>query len=139
MEILNNRESLKSYINAQKEQGKSIGFAPTMGALHSGHLSLYEHARKDNDIVISSIFVNPTQFNNPEDLEKYPRTIDKDINLLKEHGFVDAVYIPTINDIYPNGAQSKQYDFGGLESEMEGKFSPIEPISVRRTSSSSRL
>ncbi len=124
MEILNNRESLKSYINAQKEQGKSIGFAPTMGALHSGHLSLYEHARKDNDIVISSIFVNPTQFNNPEDLEKYPRTIDKDINLLKEHGFVDAVYIPTINDIYPNGAQSKQYDFGGLESEMEGKFRP---------------
>ena len=95
-----------------------------MGALHSGHLSLYEHARKDNDIVISSIFVNPTQFNNPEDLEKYPRTIDKDINLLKEHGFVDAVYIPTINDIYPNGAQSKQYDFGGLESEMEGKFRP---------------
>ncbi|MGP1500385.1 MAG: pantoate--beta-alanine ligase [Bergeyella cardium] len=124
MEILNNRESLKGYINAQKEQGKSIGFAPTMGALHSGHLSLYEHARKDNDIVISSIFVNPTQFNNPEDLEKYPRTIDKDINLLKEHGFVDAVYIPTINDIYPNGAQSKQYDFGGLESEMEGKFRP---------------
>ena len=124
MEILNNRESLKSYINAQKEQGKSIGFAPTMGALHSGHLSLYEHARKDNDIVISSIFVNPTQFNNPEDLEKYPRTIDKDINLLKEHGFVDAVYIPTINDIYPNGAQSKQYDFGGLESEMEVKFRP---------------
>lgn len=124
MEILNNRESLKSYINAQKEQGKSIGFAPTMGALHSGHLSLYEHARKDNDIVISSIFVNPTQFNNPEDLEKYPRTIDKDINLLKKHGFVDAVYIPTINDIYPNGAQSKQYDFGGLESEMEGKFRP---------------
>lgn len=124
MEILNNRESLKSCINAQKEQGKSIGFAPTMGALHSGHLSLYEHARKDNDIVISSIFVNPTQFNNPEDLEKYPRTIDKDINLLKEHGFVDAVYIPTINDIYPNGAQSKQYDFGGLESEMEGKFRP---------------
>lgn len=124
MEILNNRESLKGYINAQKEQGKSIGFAPTMGALHSGHLSLYEHARKDNDIVISSIFVNPTQFNNPEDLEKYPRTIDKDINLLKKHGFVDAVYIPTINDIYPNGAQSKQYDFGGLESEMEGKFRP---------------
>lgn len=124
MEILNNRESLKGYINAQKEQGKSIGFAPTMGALHSGHLSLYEHARKDNDIVISSIFVNPTQFNNPEDLEKYPRTIDKDIDLLKEHGFVDAVYIPTINDIYPNGAQSKQYDFGGLESEMEGKFRP---------------
>ena len=124
MEILNNRESLKSYINAQKEQGKSIGFAPTMGTLHSGHLSLYEHARKDNDIVISSIFVNPTQFNNPEDLEKYPRTIDKDIDLLKEHGFVDAVYIPTINDIYPNGAQSKQYDFGGLESEMEGKFRP---------------
>ena len=124
MEILNNRESLKSYINAQKEQGKSIGISPTMGALHSGHLSLYEHARKDNDIVISSIFVNPTQFNNPEDLEKYPRTIDKDINLLKEHGFVDAVYIPTINDIYPNGAQSKQYDFGGLESEMEGKFRP---------------
>ena len=95
-----------------------------MGALHEGHLSLYEKARKENDIVISSIFVNPTQFNNPEDLEKYPKTIEKDIELLQQTQNVDAVYIPQIEDIYSNGLERKKYDFEGLENEMEGKFRP---------------
>ena len=74
-----------------------------MGALHAGHISLYEEANKDNDVVISSIFVNPTQFNNPDDLEKYPRTVENDIEKLKNSKLVDAVYIPKVKDIYPNG------------------------------------
>ena len=124
IKILKNRQELSNYILKIKENGQKIGFAPTMGALHEGHLSLYEKARKENDIVISSIFVNPTQFNNLEDLEKYPRTIEKDIELLQQTQNVDAVYIPQIEDIYSNGLERKNYDFEGLENEMEGKFRP---------------
>ncbi len=120
MQVFYDKDSFSKYIDLQKEQNHSIGFAPTMGALHAGHISLYEEARKDNDIVISSIFVNPTQFNNPEDLEKYPRTVENDIEKLKNSELVDAVYIPKVEDIYPNGMERKHYDFGGIENEMEG-------------------
>ena len=124
MEIFKTKKTLLDYIERQKEMGKKVGFAPTMGALHPGHISLYEAARKENDLVISSIFVNPTQFNNASDLEKYPRTIEKDIEILEKSAFVDAVYIPEVTDIYPEGLKSKEYNFDGLENEMEGKFRP---------------
>ncbi|WP_288443855.1 pantoate--beta-alanine ligase [uncultured Chryseobacterium sp.] len=124
MEVLKNRKVLQDFIERQKEMGKRIGFAPTMGALHNGHLSLYEEARKENDLVISSIFVNPTQFNNPDDLEKYPRDVNRDILILQNSRLVDAVYIPEVADIYPEKAESQSYDFDGLENEMEGKSRP---------------
>ncbi|WET48896.1 pantoate--beta-alanine ligase [Chryseobacterium indologenes] len=124
MEVIKNRKNLQDFIERQKEMGKRIGFAPTMGALHKGHLSLYEEAKKENDLVISSIFVNPTQFNNPEDLEKYPRDINRDILILEKSGLVDAVYIPEVTDIYPEKTESQHYDFDGLENEMEGKSRP---------------
>ncbi|WP_124642386.1 MULTISPECIES: pantoate--beta-alanine ligase [Amniculibacterium] len=124
MEIIKNRKKLQDYIERQKEMGKKIGFAPTMGALHDGHLSLYQKAREENDLVVSSIFVNPTQFNNAEDLEKYPRTVDRDIEKLKESALVDVVYLPEVEDIYPEKAKSKSYDFGGIEKEMEGASRP---------------
>lgn len=124
MEVLKSKKVLQDFIERQKEMGKKIGFAPTMGALHDGHLSLYKKAKEENDLVISSIFVNPTQFNNPEDLKKYPRDINRDISILKKSGLVDAVYIPEVTDIYPEKTESRQYDFGGLENEMEGKSRP---------------
>ena len=124
MKVLHNRTELENFVKSAKESKKTIGFAPTMGALHKGHISLYETARKENDVVISSIFVNPTQFNNPIDLEKYPRTLEKDIKALEDSKLVDAVYTPSVEDIYPNGAESSAYDFDGLENEMEGKARP---------------
>lgn len=124
MEVLKSKKVLQDFIERQKEMGKKIGFAPTMGALHKGHLSLYEKARAENDLVISSIFVNPTQFNNPEDLEKYPRDLNRDILILEKSGLVDAVYIPEVKDIYPEKTESQRYEFGGLENEMEGKSRP---------------
>ncbi len=124
MEIFYSKKPLTDYIERHKEMGNKIGFAPTMGALHHGHLSLYKRAREENDIVISSIFVNPTQFNKNEDFEKYPRNIESDIQLLEKSGLVDIVYVPRVEDIYPDGMQSKHYDFDGLENQMEGKFRP---------------
>lgn len=124
MEVIKNKKTLQDFIERQREMGKKIGFAPTMGALHKGHLSLYEAARAENDLVISSIFVNPTQFNNAEDLKKYPRDTDRDIKILETSGLVDAVYIPEVQDIYPEKAESQRYDFDGLENEMEGKSRP---------------
>lgn len=106
-------ESLKS--------GTSIGFVPTMGALHEGHLSLVEKAKNENDIVVVSIFVNPTQFDNADDLKNYPKTIDKDLSLLKSTN-CDIVFTPTPEEIYANNIQSQSFDFDGLEFQMEGKF-----------------
>ncbi len=103
------------------KKGTSIGFVPTMGALHQGHLSLIQQAKKENDIVIVSIFVNPTQFDKKEDLINYPKTIDKDLSLLKSV-YCDLVFTPTAEEIYSNNIQSSSFSFDGLEHQMEGKF-----------------
>jgi pantoate--beta-alanine ligase len=102
--------------------GKRIGFVPTMGALHQGHISLVRRSVAENDITAVSIFVNPIQFNNPADLEKYPRNIDSDIALLENAG-VDLVFVPSVEEMYPD-APTETYDFGELGSVMEGAFRP---------------
>lgn len=109
-------------ITQAREQGKSIGFVPTMGALHLGHISLQERSRRENNFTACSIFVNPIQFNNPEDLEKYPRTEEKDLQILQTAG-CDLVFMPTAQEMYP-GKVDKVYDFGHLDKVMEGRFRP---------------
>ncbi len=120
MEVFNTIDKLQGYIKTLKAVF-SIGFVPTMGALHKGHLSLIEKAKKENDLVVVSIFVNPTQFDNKDDLEKYPQTLENDLKLL-ESIFCDVVFSPTVSEIYKDKIQSVSYDFGGIENEMEGKF-----------------
>lgn len=113
-------KSIQQKIKSLKKEA-SIGFVPTMGALHKGHLSLIEQAKKENDIVVVSIFVNPTQFDKQEDLINYPKTIDKDLSLLKSV-YCDIVFTPTAEEIYSNNIQSQSFSFDGLEFQMEGKF-----------------
>ncbi|PCH49983.1 MAG: pantoate--beta-alanine ligase [Flavobacteriaceae bacterium] len=113
-------ESIQQKIKLLKK-GTSIGFVPTMGALHKGHLSLIKQAKKENNIVVVSIFVNPTQFNKKEDLVNYPKTIDSDLLLLKSV-YCDIVFTPTAEEIYSNNIQSQLFNFDGLEHQMEGKF-----------------
>ena len=104
-----------------RAEGK-IGFVPTMGALHAGHASLVRRCRAENDQVVVSVFVNPTQFNDPTDLKNYPRTLDADLALLEQVG-ADWVYAPTVEDIYPE-PDMRQFDFGGLDQVMEGACRP---------------
>lgn len=122
MEILKTKSSVADFLNQVWKSGDPIGFVPTMGALHQGHISLVERAKLENSIVTASIFVNPIQFNNPEDLKKYPRNIDRDLDLLGEAG-CDLVFIPEVEEMYPETALEK-YDFGYLENIMEGKYRP---------------
>lgn len=122
MTIFYTQNTLKSFVEIQKSEGKTIGFIPTMGALHEGHLSLVKNAMTDNDIVFVSVFVNPTQFDNATDLEKYPRTLDTDVSLLKTLGKNIFVYAPSVKDIYNSDINAEKFSFDGLEFEMEGKF-----------------
>ena len=121
MNIFKTKKEIKSYLTAQNQQNKTIGFIPTMGALHKGHLSLIQEAKKKNDLVVVSIFINPTQFNNTSDFAKYPKTIENDTQLLN-HVSCDVLFLPSADEIYNNNIASEKFDFGGLEDQMEGKF-----------------
>ena len=115
---------LQKYLNALKSKGLQIGFAPTMGALHRGHVSLVDRSRNECEVTVVSIFVNPTQFNNPADLVKYPRTPEKDIEMLAESG-CDVLFMPDASEIYPNGTTpSVKFNFGKLDRVLEGVFRP---------------
>jgi len=122
MKLCATKEELGAYISDIRNQGLSIGFVPTMGALHNGHLSLIKKARQENDRVVCSIFVNPLQFNNPDDLKKYPRTLAEDLAILEPAG-CDVVFSPTAEEMYPDEV-SEKYTFNHLDKVMEGKFRP---------------
>lgn len=120
IKIFTKTNELKSHLKQLKESGKTIGFAPTMGALHNGHLSLIEQSNQHCDITVSSIFVNPTQFDNKDDLNKYPDTTRKDITMLDQKG-MDILYLPTVEEVYPDGTiPNVEYDFGYLTTIAEG-------------------
>lgn len=126
MQIFTTAAQLTSFIsNLRKEKPSFVlGFVPTMGALHEGHMSLIKEAKSNSDLVVCSIFVNPTQFNDAKDLEKYPRTIEADLKIL-EANQCDFVYTPQVEDIYPSGLNEPyEINFAGLDEVMEGKFRP---------------
>lgn len=117
-------EPMRQFLNLRRQQGGTIGFVPTMGALHQGHLSLVGQAKQKNTLAVCSIFVNPTQFNDPKDLERYPRTPDKDIEMLSGVG-CDVIFMPEVEEIYPSDvAQQPPLDLGALGEVMEGRFRP---------------
>ncbi len=122
MNLINTVKGVQEMITSLRNEGKSIGFVPSMGALHEGHLSLVKQCISDNDICVVSIFVNPTQFNNTEDLVKYPRNLEKDCLYLEKAG-VDIVFAPSVEEIYPQ-PDTRQFDFGQLDKVMEGEHRP---------------
>ncbi|HET9434765.1 MAG TPA: pantoate--beta-alanine ligase [Chitinophagaceae bacterium] len=124
MIIFKKPKDLRDLLEKKRYEQSRIGFTPTMGALHAGHLSLVNDAKKQNDVVVCSIFVNPTQFNDPEDFRKYPVTIEKDILMLEDAG-CDVLFLPLVQDIYPSGTNHlMHYELGFLETVLEGKFRP---------------
>lgn len=122
MKVIRTVEELKSVVGALKAEGKSVGLVPTMGALHDGHVSLMEKARGDNDVVVVSVFVNPTQFNNPDDLRTYPRTEEADCARMRDAG-VDIAFIPSVEEIYPE-PDNRVFDLGKVAEVMEGAMRP---------------
>jgi len=123
VKVFNSKENIFKTIEGLKIQNITVGFVPTMGALHIGHLSLVSKALKENDKVVVSIFVNPTQFDKKEDLKKYPRNLETDINLLNTLSKKSIiVYAPSVKDIYGENIEANNFNFNGLEYEMEGKF-----------------
>ena len=124
MPVFQTQNALQIELKKAQNQSKKIGFVPTMGALHQGHLSLLEQSISENEITVLSIFVNPTQFNNAEDLKKYPRTLEKDVALVQELNKNILIYAPSVSDIYEGNTISATFDYDGLEDQMEGKHRP---------------
>ena len=123
MIIFKDIPSIQQFLKGKKCREKKIGFVPTMGALHAGHMSLIAASKSENDFTVCSIFVNPKQFNNPEDLKKYPRDVEKDCRMLKEAG-CDVVFLPSEKEIYAGNNNVVTFSFGYLEHLMEGKYRP---------------
>lgn len=122
MKVVKTISDLKSLISGYKQENKTVGLVPTMGALHAGHKSLVDRARKENDIVVVSVFVNPTQFNNQQDLATYPRTEERDCALLEAAG-CDVVFMPAVEEVYPE-PDNRQFDLGAVAEVMEGAHRP---------------
>ena len=125
MKVCTTNQALSSSLESLKASDSSLGFVPTMGALHQGHVSLIQKAIADNSLVVVSIFVNPTQFDNKSDLETYPQNLNKDIETISAIGSDKIVfYAPSIQDVYKGDLSKENFDFGGLEHQMEGKHRP---------------
>lgn len=124
MLIFNENADLIAHLKSIKDDYFTVGFIPTMGALHQGHLSLMQQSLAENECTVVSIFVNPTQFNNPDDLAKYPRTLEADLKIIADLDTTIIVFAPTIETIYGGKLKSDIFDFDGLENQMEGKFRP---------------
>ena len=123
MKVFDNKRDLTIFLSSLDDQKLSLGFVPTMGALHQGHLSLVNRALKENDYVIISIYVNPTQFDNKSDLVKYPKTIDQDIDVLNKLEFQNLIlFIPSDTEIYSGNFIKDKYDFNGIDNKMEGEY-----------------
>ncbi len=124
MLLFKKAKDLGIHLELQRKKGEKFGFVPTMGALHKGHISLINNSKKLDDLSVSSIFVNPVQFNDPADFEKYPVTLEKDIALLEAAG-CDVLFVPSVSEMYPNGTNIKfHYDLGYLETILEGQYRP---------------
>ncbi|MGW9684289.1 pantoate--beta-alanine ligase [Flagellimonas sp. 2504JD1-5] len=122
MKVFDQKKDLIPFISAQKDKNQSVGLVPTMGALHQGHLSLVKTALEQNELVVVSIFVNPTQFDKKDDLEKYPRSLDQDLALLESVSENIVVFAPSAEDIYEGEVKSESYQFDGLDKVMEGRY-----------------
>ncbi|MDO5036034.1 MAG: pantoate--beta-alanine ligase [Porphyromonas sp.] len=123
MKVIKSQSELREELAKSRESGKSVGFVPTMGGLHAGHMSLVERSMKENDLTVVSVFLNPTQFNDPSDLETYPHDTEEDIRLL-ESASVQILFLPSVEEMYPEGEEAPQYDLGRVAEVMEGEHRP---------------
>ncbi len=122
MRLFEQKREFIEFLDGERKKNNAIVLVPTMGALHQGHISLVKRALLENDIVVVSIFVNPTQFDNKDDLQKYPRSLEKDLEALGQVSRKIVVFAPTIDDVYGKDVQSQSYEFDGLDQVMEGQF-----------------